>query len=894
MQQYLYLAPPVEGWLVGVFGDDRLIQFTERHKIQLNLPSLQAITDPFQELERRQNIEGVVIGLQRGWLGWTHLRLAQKALRLNRRVWLYWPKEEAIERIDEERLQSHWRHLFVIQGYKALRPLQAVSKSALREHYRLARSIYRGQSYTYLGRQADQKTASVGNILAELEEAIAQASPIPVANLEQQPDCKHPLQGCAVYLRTDFWARINSGGSYGHTCYVAKELAAVTEKLVCFMPHCYSLLDDFGLHQIVLAPPGEHGNEETILQATTHYYQLLKPALQALNPSYIYERLCLGNYTGVLLSQELNIPYIVEYNGSEISMMRSFGGGSYQYEDVYLKAEAAAFRQATLISVVSEVLKADLVARGVEPSKILVNPNGADLDAYAPLPPDQKSAHRQELGLNDSDCVIGFIGTFGGWHGIDVLAAAIPKICQQLPEARFLLVGDGNYKHLVDKEVAKHKLSERVLSFGRVPQQEGARLLKACDIYVSPHNSHMVDSRFFGSPTKIFEYMALGGGLVASDLEQIGQVLAPALRVGDFEDPNLMVTDQRGVLCTPGNTDEFVSAVVRLAQKPNLSQILGKNARQAVAEHYSWKSHIANLWHFLRRELTPDNPLIDSQKKTSEKAQFNKVDTGDAYKNETQQQWNNDPCGSHYVKNSQSHTLEWFLEAEAYRYGEYAPWMPETMEFAKHSGKQVLEIGAGMGTDLCQFALNGAYVTDLDLASGHLELARENFKLRGLSGEFIQHDAEHLPFDNNSFDVVYSNGVIHHTPNTVQVIKEMYRVLKPGGRAIVMVYAENSLHYWIKLVGNLGLIKGEIQDCSMGEIMSRHVEISENNAKPLVKVYTRRRLKRMFQEFVNIQILQRQITAPELPKGLRWLPLNLAGQLVGWNLVIKATKPEQI
>src|SRR5262245_28090592 len=142
------------------------------------------------------------------------------------------------------------------------------------------------------------------------------------------------------------------------------------------------------------------------------------------------------------------------------------------------------------------------------------------------------------------------------------------------------------------------------------------------------------------------------------------------------------------------------------------------------------------------------------------------LSTGDDYKDEVQNQWDNNPCGSQYGKQAQPHTLEWFKEIERHRYQDYAPWMVETMEFALHSGKKLLEIGGGIGTDLAQFARRGADVTDIDLSAGHLTLAQENFRLRGLHGRFIHHDAENLPFDDNSFDVVYSNGVIHHTPNT--------------------------------------------------------------------------------------------------------------------------------
>jgi ubiquinone/menaquinone biosynthesis C-methylase UbiE len=217
--------------------------------------------------------------------------------------------------------------------------------------------------------------------------------------------------------------------------------------------------------------------------------------------------------------------------------------------------------------------------------------------------------------------------------------------------------------------------------------------------------------------------------------------------------------------------------------------------------------------------------------------------------------------------------------------------MPEVMEFSKHSGKQLLEIGGGLGTDLSQFAANGADITDLDLSAGHLALARENFRLRGLDGRFIHHDAESLPFEDNTFDVVYSNGVIHHTPNTAKVVSEMYRVLKPGVRIIVMVYAENSWHYWSALVRGLSLKGNMLGKHSMGEIMSRTVEMTANGARPLVKVYTRARLRKMFAGFEGVEIVKRQLTRPEVPHALRRIPIRMLERWMGWNLIIKANKP---
>ena len=328
--------------------------------------------------------------------------------------------------------------------------------------------------------------------------------------------------------------------------------------------------------------------------------------------------------------------------------------------------------------------------------------------------------------------------------------------------------------------------------------------------------------------------------------------------------------------------ETFTKAIRFLATNPHLGRQLGRNAQRAISS-YSWDTQVRRVRQALQsRGMDPGE---------SASAVSYKVQTSDEYKNQTQDQWNGNPCGAQYAQNSEAETLSWFREIETHRYEEYAPWMPEIMEFSQHAGERILEIGGGLGTDLVQFAKNGGHVTNVDLSKKHLELAKKNFELRGLKGTFIHGDAEDLPLENNTFDLVYSHGVLHHTPNAKTLINEIGRVLKPGGRVIVMVYAENSWHYWVQIVLRRGVIGGLLRCHSVGEIMSRHVEFTETGSRPLVKVYSRTRLRQMFARFDNVQIVKRQMTAAEIPLSLRWIPLNFAAQLLGWNLIVKATKP---
>lgn len=899
-----YLCVDAAFNLIGRLHDNRLAGFTERHKAILKIDWTD--NGDIRKVSRNISEAGVVLVANEGWLGRPQIRFCRDMLRRGLKTYVYWPNEHAIEVVDEVKLRSFWKLWLAVKGFQLSGKVDRLKQ---RVRNRLA-NLKKRKEPPIAPNDAPPTSVVDSRVTAVVDEVrllMEHAKPIPLPLGGRIPTPVDRLPGTGLYLRTDYWVRISSGGSYGHTAYVARSLRKVTEKLTCIFPFRFDLIDEFDedIRQIITDTPCQTCNTEDLFLVNKPYYQMLKTAFQVIEPTYIYERLCQGNYIGAKLSQELGIPYIVEYNGSETMMKRSFDGGEIAYEDELDAVEMFAFKQATLISVISQAVGDDLIRRGVDPAKILVNPNGVDVDDYRPLTAEPRRAVREPFGWTDEHCVVGFTGTFGRWHGVGVLAEAMPQIAKQAPHVRFMMIGNGHCVNLIEDAVRNHRLESRVHMAGRVPQSEGRRLLGTCDVFVAPHDSDMAGSKFFGSPTKLFEYLGMGGAIVASRLEQIGEVLSPALGVKQLL-AEREVDDRRAVLCEPGSVQELIDAVVRLANRPKVRAALGKNARNAAIDEFSWDKHVERLWRFELKmdgaqwiplpatdvEL-PEAPVAEAASPTvaAVPKSFQRIQTGDVYKDEVQNQWNDNPCGSHYGGDNKQETLEWFLQVEKHRYGEYAPWMPKVMEFAEHRGHKVLEVGAGMGTDLAQFAKHGADCTDIDLSAGHLALAQRNFALRGLQGTFIHHDAEaRLPFDDNTFDVVYSNGVIHHTPHTAAVVKEMHRVLKPGGKAIVMVYAENSIYYW-RTVRDKGLYGGELNEISPGETMSRYVEMSSTNTKPLVKVYTARGLKRLFQDFKQKTVCKRQLTEGEKPQNfLRRLPVHVLERFIGWNLIIKATK----
>lgn len=271
----------------------------------------------------------------------------------------------------------------------------------------------------------------------------------------------------------------------------------------------------------------------------------------------------------------------------------------------------------------------------------------------------------------------------------------------------------------------------------------------------------------------------------------------------------------------------------------------------------------------------------------------NRIQGGDP-KQRAQQQWSRDPAGAVYGREHQFGTREFFDAVERHRYHEYAPWMPEVMGFDKFAGARLLEVGCGMGTDLLQFARGGAKVTGVDLTSRSIEISRQHLAVCDERGDFAISDAETLPFADESFDVVYSNGVLHHTSDTVGAVRELHRVLRPGGLARVMLYHRGSAAFWGEIILRHGLLHGELlRGHSPEEIMSRHVEFNESGGSPLVKVYSRGQARRLFSMFSEVKIQVEQLTRSELYFLGRFVPEGMFRQLrrsVGGNVIVSARK----
>jgi len=271
-------------------------------------------------------------------------------------------------------------------------------------------------------------------------------------------------------------------------------------------------------------------------------------------------------------------------------------------------------------------------------------------------------------------------------------------------------------------------------------------------------------------------------------------------------------------------------------------------------------------------------------------------------KEEVRRYWDRQPCGTQFTQLAWG-TPEFFAEVERFRYW-VQPFLPRLVRFEQYRGKRVLEVGCGLGTDLLQFARAGAFVTGVDLSSESIRLARQRFALEGLAGEFLVADAEHLPFEDASFDVVYSFGVLHHTPHIGQAMREIHRVLVPGGELIMMVYHRRSLHVWVGTplyilhrlrqqgMRGIGLVGAVVRELFRRGSwwQSEWVRVYDGESNPLGRALTRRELRALLQGF---RVLRFRLCDPvrrRFPGWINWLNQRFLAPWAGFYLMVWARK----
>jgi len=412
--------------------------------------------------------------------------------------------------------------------------------------------------------------------------------PVPAGRGEHPP---------IAFLRTDLAGELKIGGSVTHIRGVTKALSQLGHPVFFVANRPLASTADIGpSYEVRELSLIDWFDEALLLDFNFRLPHKARKIFRKEKPGLIYQRHSVLNFSGALLSQWWGAPLVLEVNSSEVWVKEHWSrlvlkGIARVYEQI-------AFSAAHLIVVVSEVLKEQLVKLGVPEEKILVNPNGVDLEEFRP--DIDGSGVRKQFGIKKDQIVVGFVGTFTRWHGVHVLIEAGKEALKEKLDLHFLLIGDGPMRGELEERVKSAEvgggLDKHFTFAGLVPHEKIPEHLAACDILVSPHvwdeNAAVTESvtPFFGSPTKLFEYMAMGKAIVASRVGQISEILSAG---------------RDAILVDPGDVIQISGAIRKLATDSRARRSLGENARRKVIENFTWLENAKRLLHRLDERFCP-------------------------------------------------------------------------------------------------------------------------------------------------------------------------------------------------------------------------------------------------------------------------------------------------
>lgn len=386
-----------------------------------------------------------------------------------------------------------------------------------------------------------------------------------------------------AFLRTNPWFDLKAGGSVSHIAGFSKAVTGLKHRLFFISTDKLENID-VTRTPIYIVRPSKVFNTFVEIASIAYNLKLICESLRILRrerPDFLYQRYDSFNWSGIALSKLLRIPVIVEYNGSEVWKGRYWG--SMRFLHLARLIEETVLFGGDRIVAISGVLKDNLIKLGVSEERIILNPNGVDPVMFN-LGIDGGRI-RQKYAIQDK-MIVGFLGTFGVWHGTGVLVDAIEPVIKENKGVHFLLIGDGELRGSVEQIIKERRLGEYVTITGLISHGEVPGYLAACDILASPHVPNPDATPFFGSPTKLFEYMAMGKGIVASNLDQIGEVLRH---------------NHSAILVEPGNVAQLAEGILKMAADKELREKLGGQAREAALKNYTWEKNAEKVLKAIRK-----------------------------------------------------------------------------------------------------------------------------------------------------------------------------------------------------------------------------------------------------------------------------------------------------
>ncbi len=523
----------------------------------------------------------------------------------------------------------------------------------------------------------------------------------------------------------------------------------------------------------------------------------------------------------------------------------------------------------TLVAVSETVAR---MLRGYirEDGKIAIAPNGLDVEdieqrARSPL------LDEVEQIISGRYPVIVSVGRIAPMKGQDILVDAVRKVRDRYPRTICLIVGrTGDARGFEDTsafeknlygQIRRYGLEDCVRFLGEIDYVPA--LLARADVYAHP-------SRTESFCRVVAEALICEKPVVCSNAGAIPEVVGPG----------------GALLVPPGDPSALAEGLLLVSGNESLRARQVSSGRAFVKENY--------------RICRTSRQFVEALLSVAGSGRLLVADRS-ALKRQVRNYWEKEPCDTRYGRSAD--ILRYHDEIERKRY-QLEPFIMDFAGFAESGNKRVLEVGVGVGTDFWQWIKSGARAVGMDIPLASIEITRRHLHARGVRADrygLLVADAEKLPFREDSFNVVYSWGVLHHTPGTEAAFAEAFRVLAPGGTFKGMVYHSPSWTCWLLWL-RYGLLVGR-PSVTVQDVVAKHLE------SPGTKVYGAHEICRVLADIGYRDIRTETVLGPsdlllmDLSEKYcsavyrvaqkiypRWLVRRL-GNKYGLLLLVKADRP---